>query len=161
VRQTLTPADHQTHRRFTFEVPPFCTALEIGVHYAPKRLDHTESMKLAEAALAEQAAQLATRVGPTAATRWAADQRQRAESVSVPNLLTISLDDADGAYRGAGHRQSPDQRFVLRLAEATPGLVPGRLPPGPWRLTLSAHTLMSPHVEVEIQIGAETATTRP
>jgi hypothetical protein len=161
VRQTLTPADHQQHRQFPFDVPPDSAAVRIHVRYAPKRLGQAESIELAEQALARQAARLADKVGPALAAQWAADQRQRTESVYVSNLLTISLDDADGLYRGAGHRQSPDQRFVLRADEATPGLVAGPLPAGTWRLTLSAHTLVSPQVEVEIQIGADTATTRP
>src|SRR5216683_1702408 len=89
VRELLTPADNQTHRRYSFRVPPDCTELQFRIRYTPK---------LAPA--------------------------------RVPNLLTISLDDAEASYRGAGHRQANDQRLLLGLASASPGLVAGPLPEG-------------------------------
>jgi hypothetical protein len=79
----------------------------------------------------------------------------------VANLLTISLDDAEGTYRGAGHRHANDQRLALGLTYASPGLVAGQLPGGSWVLTLSVHTLVSPRVSLSIQIGAEMASARP
>ncbi len=88
---------------------------------------------------------------------WTADVAAAAERAAVPNLLTISLYDADGAYRGAAHRHAPDQSLVLGPDAATPGLVRGPLPGGTWILTLTAHTRVSPHVDVAIQIGAEIA----
>jgi hypothetical protein len=73
----------------------------------------------------------------------------------VPNLLTISLDDADANYRGAGHRHANDQQLALGLASASPGLVAGALPAGRWVLTLSIHTLVSARVSLRVQIGAD------
>jgi hypothetical protein len=75
----------------------------------------------------------------------------------LSNLLTVSLDDASGTYRGAGHRQSNDQHLLLGPAMASPGLVAGPLPPGAWTLTISVHTLVSAQCELSIQIDAETA----
>jgi hypothetical protein len=161
VHETLTPADHLSHRRYLFEVPLNCTALEIGVRYGPKYLSERTSRELANAALRDQAAALANRVGTSLADQWATNLTQRAERVRIPNLLTISLDDALGAYRGAGHRQSDNQQLLLSAESASPGLVAGSMPPGTWSLTLSAHTLVSPQIEVSIQIGAETASSRP
>jgi hypothetical protein len=46
---------------------------------------------------------------------------------------------------------------VLAPDHASPGLVPGPLPAGEWRLTLSVHTLVTPQCGLSIQIGAETA----
>jgi hypothetical protein len=161
VRETLTPADHQTHRRYPFEVPPNCKTLEMHIRYAPKYLSDRTSRELANAAWRNQTAALATRLGAPLADQWATNLTQRAERVRISNLLTISVDDATGAYRGAGHRQSDDQHLLLSAESASPGLVPGPIPPGTWSLTLSAHTLVSPQVEVSIQIGAETASSRP
>ena len=161
VRETLTPADHQTHRRYLFDVPLDCEALEIHIRYAPKYVSENTSQELANAALKNQAAALASRVGAPLAAEWATNLTQRAERVRISNLLTMSLDDAMGAYRGAGHRQSDDQLLRLGPESAAPGLVPGPIPPGSWALTLSAHTLVSPQIEVSIQIGAETASSRP
>jgi hypothetical protein len=78
-------------------------------------------------------------------------------SERAPNLLTVSLDDAEGNYRGAGHRHANDQRLTLSVASASPGLVPGPLPEGAWLLTLSAHAVVSPSVSLSIQVGADTA----
>jgi hypothetical protein len=161
IGETLTPADHQTHRRYPFQVPAECAELQFRVHYAPKLLPAQESLALAGAALRAQTAALAVRVGQAVAAQWSAEVDQRAESVRVPNLLTISIDDATGRYRGAAHRQAPDQLLVLASETASPGLVAGPLPPGTWLLTLTAHTLVSTQCDVSIQIGAEIASSRP
>jgi hypothetical protein len=160
VTETLTPADHQTHRRFVFAVPPDCRELRIRVRYAPKHLAERESALLAEAAVVQQTAELATRLGEPLATQWLADLGQRAHPGRIANLLTVSLDDAAGTYRGAGHRQANDQQLALGLAAASPGLVAGPLPPGAWTLTISAHTLVSAQCELSIQIDAEMASRR-
>ncbi|MGI9145857.1 MAG: hypothetical protein ACR2IK_04810 [Chloroflexota bacterium] len=159
-REILTPADHQTHRRFVFEVPPECRELQMQVDYEPKHLSKSESTQLAETALVKQAAQLAGRVGPDLAARWSADVGQWAESGRLANLLTVSLDDAASRYRGAGHCHAHYQRLVLGLESASPGLVAGPLPAGAWTLTISAHTLVSAQCELSIQIGAEIASSR-
>jgi hypothetical protein len=161
VHATLTPADQYTHHRYRFDVPPDCIALRIHVRYAPKRPPPADSLRMAEAALIEQTARFRAQVGEALATAWAADQADAVRGGRVANLLTITLDDADGAYRGAGHRHSNDQQFSLTPETATPGLVAGPLPAGTWALTRSAHTLVMPQCAVDIQIGAETAATRP
>ena len=157
VNETLTPDDHQTHRRYAFQVPSDCQELRIRVSYTPKYVSLEESQALSAAALRRQRADLTQRLGESLAASWTADLAAAAETVPVPNLLTISLDDADGVYRGAAHRHAPDQSLVLGPGGAAPGLVRGPLASGTWTLTLSAHTLVSPQVHVAIQIGAEMA----
>jgi hypothetical protein len=156
-RETLTPADHQTHRRYRFRIPPACTELRLWVRYAPKHLEAQESAVLAEAAVAEQTAEMAARLGEAVAEQWRADLGERAEPGRLANLLTVSLDDAAGAYRGAGHRHAHDQHLVLGRDTASPGLVAGQLPPGEWTLTMSVHTLVSAQCDLSIQIDAEMA----
>jgi hypothetical protein len=160
VRETLTPADHQTHRRYLFQVPGECREVHLHVRYEPKHLSKEESALLTEAALVQQTGVLAGRVGQALAARWRADFAERAESRRIANLLTLSIDDADGSYRGAGHRHANDQHFALGLEAASPGLVAGPLPPGTWTLTISAHTLVSAQCELSIQIDAEIASSR-
>jgi hypothetical protein len=154
-RERLTTADHQTHRRYTFRVPSACNELRIHVRYTPKFVSPAESERLVRDALESQKANLVSRVGENLAARWAAEYA--GAELRVPNLLTISLDDANGRYRGANHRHAEDQDLHLGASTASPGLVPGELPAGEWVLTLSAHTLVSPQCDVEIQIGAEIA----
>ena len=160
IHEILTPADHQTHRRYLFQVPPDSHQLKIWVRYAPKRLGEQESIALAEVALAQQTASLATRVGEPLAAQWSADHSVVAKSARIVNLLTISLDDAHGVYRGASHRHSADQHLQLGPRLASPGLVVGPLAPGAWTLTVSAHTVVSDQCELSIQIEAEIAVGR-
>jgi hypothetical protein len=159
VREILTPADHQTHRQYPFSVPAQCARLDLHVRYSPKFISAEESRQLVDRAVARQRTELRERVGQARSDRWASDFE--GADLRIPNLLTVSLDDAAGAYRGAGHRHTADQRLVLGQASASPGLYAGPLPPGDWTLTLTAHTLVSAQCEVEIQIGEEIASSRP
>ena len=161
VHERLTPADHQTHRRYSFHVPPGCGELRLSVSYTPKLLPSVDAAGLVAEARRRQAASLASRIGGRLAERWSADRDAVIPGAPVPNLLTISLDDAWGRYRGAGHRHAPRQEFVVGPRLATPGLLPGPLEAGEWTLTLSAHTLVSPQCEVSIQIGAVTPSSSP
>jgi hypothetical protein len=157
VHETLTPSDEKTHRRYAFAVPANCQVLDFHIRYAPRFLREEESVAQADASLVDQQARLAELVGEPVASRWAANVRPLPAGLRISNMLTISLDDSDGEYRGAAHRQSDDQRLVLGPEAATAGLVAGTLPAGTWWLTLSAHKLLSPQCAVSIQIGAEIA----
>ncbi len=104
---------------------------------------------------------LAAAFGHMIAGQWRADLGQLQPGLRIPNLLTISLDDALGAYRGAGHRQADAQQLFVGNQAASPGLVPGPIAAGPWWLTLSAHTLVTDRCDVSIQIGADSPTSSP
>lgn len=157
--EQLSPADHQTHRVYPFDVPPECTALHVRISYAPKLASAEQSQRLFRAALARQSSTLRGRLADGLVNAWqsayaAAEQR-------IVNLITPSLDDANGTYRGAGHRHAPDQDLLLTPTSASPGLVAGPLRAGVWQLTLSVHTLVTPTCEVAIQVAAETALSSP
>src|SRR5438445_3418310 len=123
VRERLTPADHQTHRRYRFHVPAGCCELRLTVSYAPKFAPAEDAARLVADARGRQAASLAARVGDRLAERWSADVAAAVvPGAPVPNLLTVSLDDASGTYRGAGHRHTPRQSLVLSRDAASPGL---------------------------------------
>ena len=159
VDQTLTPADHQTHRVYHFAVPGACTRLSVHVRYDPKYEAVEASAALVGQAIAQQRTDLLTRgVDARLADAWA---HASVGPERVANLLTLSLDDAAGAYRGTAHRQPADMRLVLASDAASPGLVAGPLPEGDWRLTISVHTLVSPEVALSIQVAADTASSAP
>jgi hypothetical protein len=158
-RIRLTRADHQTHRQFPFDVPDGCARLDLDIRYAPKFVSTRESDLLVRQAVSHQVEALTPRVGSGLAQRWAADFD--GAQLRAPNLLTISLDDARGAYRGAGHRHTPEQQLSVGIEAASPGLIAGPLPDGRWALTLTAHTIVSDQCEVEIQIGAVMASSPP
>jgi hypothetical protein len=158
-RLTLSRADHQTHRHFFFNVPQDVARLDLDIRYAPKFVSTQASDQLVRQAVSSQVEALTPRVGSALAQRWAADFD--GAQLRVPNLVTISLDDARGAYRGAGHRHAPEQQLSLGTDTASAGLIAGPLPAGRWRLTLTAHTVVSDQCEVEIQIGAVMASSPP
>src|SRR5689334_21951897 len=91
--QTLTRVDHQTHRRYAFQVPAACQELQIHIRYAPKYLSVDESHKRFAEALQRQRMDLARRVGEPLIATWAEALVLAAGTARVPNLLTISLDD--------------------------------------------------------------------
>lgn len=181
VRETLSRADHQTHRRFGFEVPSAVVELWIEVSYSPKRVVGEDALELIVAAVRRQALAYGEVVGPDSIDGWvrhvtggvgsvrdlthgkgwvwgAAAATQKA---SVANLITVSVDDPHGRYRGAGHRHDASQRLVLAERESSAGFVAGPLIAGQWILTVSAHTVVSDQVELSIRIGAEMASSLP
>jgi hypothetical protein len=161
----LTPADHATHHRLGFEVPPDCLELRFDLAYAPKWLPAPASHELATAALERQAARLSSELDRTPLVdvwrEWWLERLRDQPEFRISNLVTITLDDAAGTFRGANHRHAAEQHLVLRTDAASPGLTAGPLPVGTWTLTLSAHTLVSPSCVYAIQIGAETASSPP
>lgn len=174
---------HQTHRAVRFDVPPACAELHLHLRYGPKYLDEAVVRALIGETILRQAADLGRASSlhvrepglssdeqRRLVAAWQADLASRLLGTDragapaevrtlVPNLLTFSLDDATGTYRGAGHRHAADQTLVLGVSHASPGLVPGPLPGGTWTLVISAHTLVSPEVDYSIEIGAVSAWT--
>jgi hypothetical protein len=59
----------------------------------------------------------------------------------VENLLCLSLFDPSG-FRGAGHRSGASQRVDIDARRATPGYLPGALPPGRWLVEVDTHMIM-------------------
>jgi hypothetical protein len=161
LREQLTPADHQTHRRYPFTVPSGCEQLHIQVAYAPKFVSSGESHELVADAIRTQTITFEASVGQPLASAWSAGWRSLESNRRLSNMVTISIDDAAGTYRGANHRQPPDQHLTIGPDAASPGFAPGPLPIGEWRLTLTAHTLVSIQCDVSIQIGADMPSSRP
>ncbi|MCC3372741.1 hypothetical protein [Cohnella sp. REN36] len=142
------PSDARTHLRYPFEIREPSAALHIRFAYAPKTLEDRESARR----LMEQS--IAQYVTP--------EQRERAlENVEryypLKNLITISVDDAQG-YRGACHRQDPEQLLFLSEREASPGLYPGPIAPGQWCVTLSLHAVVTAKCGYKLEIWTEEET---
>src|SRR5205814_4763207 len=108
--------------------PRACSALRIHLRYSPKFVSATESNRLVQTAVTAQVQSFREHVGEALARRWASDFDN--PDLIIPNLVTISLDDAAGVYRGAGHRHDQDQSLILGVDAASPGLVAGPLPEG-------------------------------
>ncbi|MGC9523004.1 MAG: CehA/McbA family metallohydrolase, partial [Anaerolineae bacterium] len=59
----------------------------------------------------------------------------------VHNHLALTLFDPDG-FRGAGHRGGASHDVVISHEAATPGYLPGPLPPGEWIAEVHTHMIM-------------------
>ncbi|MCI0475175.1 MAG: hypothetical protein L0Y55_02935, partial [Anaerolineales bacterium] len=59
----------------------------------------------------------------------------------IPNLLALTVFDPNG-FRGAGHRDGDTHRVCISATEATPGYLPGHLPPGEWIVQIDTHMIM-------------------
>jgi hypothetical protein len=58
------------------------------------------------------------------------------------SLLTLSVFDPRG-FRGAGHRYAPRQTVRLDAGAATPGFLPGPIPPGEWTIEMDVHCVIA------------------
>ena len=59
----------------------------------------------------------------------------------IQNLLTLTVFDP-GGFRGAGHRDGDSHQVLESATEATPGYLPGPLPPGEWIVQIDTHMIM-------------------
>ena len=146
VRETLTPADHQTHRRHVFEVPSNCKSLEIHIRYAPKHLPESTSRELANAALRNQAAALANRVGASLADLQAQAKAGRTKIGDLRNALsgtddTMSQHDIDAVI--ADWLDNPQFVPTRELAHGERVRVVLDFPGGTSETTVVANSIMN------------------
>jgi hypothetical protein len=70
----------------------------------------------------------------------------------ISNRLTLTLFDPDG-FRGAGHRGGSTHEVRIDGETATPGYLPGPLPPGEWTVEIDTHMVMpGPAVRYQLQV---------
>jgi hypothetical protein len=108
----LTTRDAKRYIKHRFEMPPGARAVEITFSFAP------------------------------------------VQAGDIKNLLTLTLFDAHGetarGFRGAGHRDGTPgaegttslHHVYLSATAATPGYIPGPLPPGTWTVEIDTHMIM-------------------
>lgn len=138
-RVHLTPESEKMNISLAFCVPGNAEKLCITYSYAPKELSGTAGEALAEACLLRDTGEFREEY-PAAAS-----------FLPLKNLITLSLDDPNG-YRGAAHRQAPQQVHILTESEASPGFYAGAISAGEWKLTLNVHALVTEFCDCEIQI---------
>lgn len=138
-RVHLTPESEKMNISLAFCVPRNAEKLCITYSYVPKELSGAAGEALAEACLLRDAGEFR-------------GEYPAAEAfLPLKNLITLSLDDPYG-YRGAAHRQAPQQVHILTESEASPGFYAGAISAGEWKLTLNVHALVTEFCDCEIQI---------
>ncbi|MFD0958248.1 hypothetical protein [Paenibacillus chungangensis] len=137
----LYPKDTQTHIRYKFVLDQPASRLNFMVKYSPKEWnDEQLSKQVIEESLLKYNG-----------TADASQEDTWKRFVPLKNLITFSIDDCNG-FRGACHRQNPDQILMIDEDSASPGLIPGKLPTGHWEITLSIHALLTPSCHCELLV---------
>ena len=141
----LTPSCSKTHITYCFNLKKEYRKLNISFSYSPKSLEDREKSK--ELILKGISAFLEDEKD-SATSQW--------ESfMPINNLLTISIDDSNGIFRGCGHRQSPNQNIYISEDKATPGFIPGKIFLGQWKITISAHAVITDTCNYTLHIRGE------
>lgn len=138
----VTPSCSKSHITYTLHLHHPVDELYIDFDYEPKTLEDEEKAK----ALIEQGLQ--SYILPEHLESYSNNWRSY---LPLQNLLTLSFDDENG-FRGAGHRHDPVQRLMIAEGEASPGLIPGQIPRGQLRVTISLHCVVSDQVRYRLRI---------
>lgn len=102
---------------------------------------------------------------PAGATQLSIDfdfNPQRSTGQTLNNDLSLTLFDPNGA-RGARHNQR-DQNLRINAHFATPGYVPGPIPPGTWTVVIDTHRIMPPDTisyQFDIHVSTDPVTDPP
>jgi hypothetical protein len=142
VKGQVQPICSKSHISYWFELPEGAERLNIQFAYSPKTLDDEGKAKpLIETAIRQY-------ISPELQTQYLEKWNTY---MPLKNLLTISVDDPD-QNRGAAHRHAPEQQLNISKLDASPGLVPGNLVPGQWRVTISLHAVVT-ECEYSLQVS--------
>jgi hypothetical protein len=137
----LGPSHEKTHIAHCFLVEKPLERMEIAFSYTPKALADEDRAR-------ELIVEGARRYDGEEAGTMAADWRS---SLPLHNFLVVSLDDPE-RFRGCAHRQPPVQRHVITASDASPGFLPGPLPAGRWKVTVSAHSVVTDACDYRIDV---------
>ena len=137
----LNPSNSKCNISYSFYLTQEYDAIQIHFVYKPKvLLNKTISKKIIQDSVKRYTAY---------------DRKNELENwekyLPVKNLLTIALSGPDG-FRGCAHRQNHNQYINLSEDRASAGMLPGRIKPGLWTVTVSAHAVVTTRCEYRIQI---------
>lgn len=133
----ITPEQDKTNIFINFNVPDGIKKLIINYSYSPKTVNGKTAIKLIEEKIKQYGAEGST-----------------ADYLPVKNLITLSLNDANG-YRGAAHRQAEIQHHEISESYADAGFLKGKINSGIWQIALNIHCCAcSTSYSIEIK-GAE------
>ncbi|CAI6085749.1 hypothetical protein [Cohnella sp. JJ-181] len=142
IEKHVTPEHSRSHLRFPFRLERPAAKLNIRFSYTPKVLEEDA---------------VARRLMEISIERYIEPERQKAalenleRYLPLQNLITVSVDDADG-YRGACHRHDPAQQLYLSENGASPGLIGGRIGVGDWAVTLSVHSVVTESCACRLEV---------
>ncbi|CAG7619354.1 hypothetical protein PAESOLCIP111_02206 [Paenibacillus solanacearum] len=130
---TVTSGCSQSHITYTVHLRDTIEELHAEFAYEPKTLEDDEKAK----SLIDEGLQ--RYILPESQASYMSNWQSY---LPLKNLMTLSFDDENG-FRGAGHRHDPEQHLVIASGKASPGLIPGPLPRGQLRITISLHCIVT------------------
>lgn len=132
VEGILNPICEKNHISYVFNVEDNLSNINILLDYTPKHLeDREKSKKIIEGCLSRYSLLTDEEI-----------KEQWINHLPVKNLITVSVDDSRG-FRGAAHRQPDGEKLYISNEKVSPGMIPGEIIPGQWRVTVSTHALVT------------------
>ncbi|HVJ48478.1 hypothetical protein [Desulfitobacterium sp.] len=129
----VNPNCSKTHIQYTFYLPKPSNKINIQFNYEPKEMEDLHAAK--EIILKELGQFILEDEREEYSDHWE-------RFLPLKNLLTLSIDDASG-FRGCAHRHDPAQQLMIGECEASLGFLPGVIPAGLVRITLSLHAVVT------------------
>lgn len=136
------PENEKTNISFPFEAGCEVKALKFTFSYSPKVLYDNERAKvLIENNIKKDAGE------------YADEYPSWEEFLPLKNLITLSVDDAEG-YRGCAHRQAEYMEHIISENFASPGFNKGKIKPGQWRAVLNIHGVVTEKIDCKLKVEA-------
>ncbi|MGQ9631722.1 MAG: CehA/McbA family metallohydrolase [bacterium] len=144
--------------RAEFRVPESTDSIEIGFDYFPKLLsDEDQNRRMFSEAVREYLSEYEERTGQRVDGLFGTDTEGFYGRVSpLKNLLTLSVYDSLGRFRGCAHRENagvPPIHIGTRWASSGFLSLDG-LPPGGWRLELEVHAVVTERCDFSLEVFA-------
>lgn len=137
----VTPSCSKSHIAYCFHLDSEAEALHIDFSYDPKKLLDRDRAK---EYIYEGIRSFSVGDVEKELEGWEA-------YCPLQNLITVSLDDADG-FRGCAHRQAPEQHHFIGREKASHGFLPGRIGRGMWKVTLNLHAVLTDACQYRLHI---------
>jgi hypothetical protein len=142
IDSTITPSSNKSQIVHMMYLPKVYKKICVEFSYEPKLLeDRDKSRDIIQEALSRYVLEEELQY----------KREHWEENYPLQNLITLSFDDAEG-FRGAAHRHNPRQLLIISEGFASPGLMPGIIPEGMFKVTLSVHALVTEKCSYSIKV---------
>lgn len=135
----VTPSCAKSHISYSFFVPKGHDKINIYFHYGPKRLDDRNlSKELIHNGMKKYEGSVE-------------DPDNWEQYLPLMNHITLSVDDPSH-FRGATHRHDSELDLSISENQASPGLTPGNIQSGQWKVTLDLHAVVTQNCEYRLEV---------
>lgn len=140
---TIEAKQNRLHINIPFQIPSEGKKLYINFSYKPHRYNDKERcIPMLRKALAHYAPEKSY------------TDEDLLRYLPLKNLVTVSLDSPSGAV-GSAHRHNDNQKHIISEVESSRGFIKQKIIQGDWNITLSVHSIVSPQIDVELEVSYE------